>query len=779
MELLNSNINSHSKKINFKKDILKFLKFWPWILLSLFVFYFASYIYLRYTQPQYFTKTTLLFPQSNPNKTALNDLKNLGMGISGDEELQGEAAVIVSKPILEKVSRNLNLDVSFYAKGKIREIELYELSPYKGKILESKDYFSGATYYIDPIDLHTFRLSEGPLPSGNNVFRYGDIINLPWGKVIIDRNLSGYKAYRNFIVFKKNDGVVKSLENNVKAQVASGFLMELSLVGPTPRRSEDILNEIVRQYNIDGINDKNAEAENTQKFIDERLNLITGDLDRVERDKENFKKANQLTDLDIQANLAVTRLTGNVENIFNESAQLEIVNALYNKATSGKEQLFPTGLGLNETTEGLLSQYNELLLTKKRTQKQATDINPTIKAYDKQLNDLLFSIRNNLQEARAQLQRKIGQTNQEIGEDKSSINKYPTHEKVFRNIERQRNLKESIYLYLLQKREENAIALAVTTPKAKIVNPAYTSGIVQPNEKQVKTAALAIGLVVPLLIIFIISVLDTKIRTKDDVENIVPDVPVIAEIPFNKNDRPIIENNDFTIFAESFRILISNIKFILRSKQIYKGGVILITSSVKGEGKTTVSVNSAMSPAGSGKVLLIGADIRNPQLHKYIPNLGRGLTKGLTDYLVSEGDNIDNYIIKSEFSNNLDILFSGSKAPNPNDLLDMEKFDLLITELRKKYDYIILDSAPVMLVSDSLHLTDVADLVVYTVKSDFTDKEMIVFADNFRRDNAIHNLVFVLNNVKPEYARYGYKYGYGYYSDVSQRASFLSRFTKK
>lgn len=290
---------------------------------------------------------------------------------------------------------------------------------------------------------------------------------------------------------------------------------------------------------------------------------------------------------------------------------------------------------------------------------------------------------------------------------------------------------------------------------------------------------MAIGLVVPLLIIFIISVLDTKIRTKDDVENIVPDVPVIAEIPFNKNDRPIIENNDFTIFAESFRILISNIKFILRSKQIYKGGVILITSSVKGEGKTTVSVNSAMSLAGSGIVLLIGADIRNPQLHKYIPNLGRGLTKGLTDYLVSEGDNIDNYIIKSEFSNNLDILFSGSKAPNPNDLLDMEKFDLLITELRKKYDYIILDSAPVMLVSDSLHLTDVADLVVYTVKSDFTDKEMIVFADNFRRDNAIHNLVFVLNNVKPEYARYGYKYGYGYYSDVSQRASFLSRFTKK
>ncbi|UQB67456.1 GumC family protein [Epilithonimonas zeae] len=773
MELLDPNVTSHAKKINFKKELFRFLKYWYWIVISVVLFYAASYFYLKYTQPKYSSKTTLLFQQSNPNKNALNDLKNLGMGVSDDTELQGEASVIISKPILQKVVKSLNLDVSFFAKGKIREIELYNLAPYKAFIISTKKDFYGASYYIEPVNNNAYRLSEGPLKN-KSIFRYGEVVELPWGTIKIGRNIDGYKPYKNFVVFKNDNTVVKQLESGVVTKLPGSLLMDLTLVGNTPQKSEDILNEITKQYNIDGVNDKNAEAENTQNFINERLDLITSDLDNIEKDKENFKKANQLTDLDIQANVAVTRLTGNVENIFNESAQLEVINALYEKAVSGKEQLFPTGLGLNETTESLLGQYNELLLTKKRTLKQATDINPTIKSYDKQLSDLLSSVRSNLQEARSQLQKKIGQTNQEIGQDKSTINKYPTQEKIFRNIERQRNLKESIYLYLLQKREENAITLAVTTPKAKVVNPAYTTGIVQPNYKQIRIAAIILGLLLPLIIIFIMKVLDSKIRTKDDVQIIIPDIPIVGEIPNNTSQRPIIENNDFTIFAESFRILTSNIKFILRSKQIYKGGVILVSSSVKGEGKTTISINTALSLAGGAKVLLIGADIRNPQLHKYISNQN----KGLTDYLVSETDDISSYIINSQLNDNLDVLFSGSKAPNPNDLLDMQKFDDMIIKLKQKYDYILLDSAPVMLVSDSLHLVDVSDLILYTIKSDFTENEMLIFTDQFRRDNDIQNLVFVLNNVKPEYARYEYKYGYGYYSDVKQE-NFVSRLFKR
>ncbi|MFC4687571.1 GumC family protein [Epilithonimonas pallida] len=773
MDLLDQDLGSN-KKISFKKEIFRFLKYWPWIILSLVIFYLGAYFYLKYTQPKFLSKTTLLFQESKSGKGALGDLKSLGMGISGDNELQGEAAIIVSKPILNKVVKNLNLGVSFFIKGKIREVELYNYSPYTGRIINEKKNFYSASYILEPVDNKTYRLTEGALLSDNNLFRYGYPASLPFGTVIIEK-IKDKSPDKVKVVFKSETVLVKELEGGIVVKTPSGLLMDLTLTGPIPQKSEDILNELSRQYNIDGINDKNIEAQNTEDFIDNRLGLISVDLEKIEGEKENFKKTNKITDLDVQAGIAVNRLSGNVENIFNQSVQLEVLNAISDMVNSGKEQLFPTGLGLPGATESLLTQYNELLLTKKRTLKQATVVNPTIKAFDIQLAELLVSIRKNIQESREQLQRKLGQTNFEMGEDKAAIYKYPTQEKIFRNIERQRNLKESLYLYLLQKREENAITLAVTAPKAKVVNPAYTVGVVNPNYNQIKTASLIMGLLFPLIILFIVRVLDTKIRSKEDIESLAPHIPVIAEIPFDDSGKTLIEKNDFTIFAESFRILISNIKFILRAKEINEGGVILVTSSVKGEGKTTVSVNTALSLSGSGKVLLIGADIRNPQLHRFI-NRNK---KGLTDYLVSGKTDVHEFISNSGLDSRLDVLFSGAKAPNPNDLLDMKKFDDMIDSLKKEYDYIIMDSAPVMLVSDSMHLIDIADLVLYTVKSEFSDNEMISFAQNFRRDNQIDNMVFALNAVKPEYSKYGYKYGYGYYSYTKPTNRLRKLFNRK
>lgn len=771
MELLDPQTGNH-KKINFKKELFRFLKHWPWIIASVVIFYLAAYFYLKYTQPQYLSKTTLLFQETKTDKGALSDLKNLGMGVSGDNELQGEAAIIVSKPVIEKVAANLNLAVSFYAKGKIREIELYNLSPYLAKIHHTKKDFTGASYYIEPVGKDTFKLSEGPLLGNKDVFRYGELIILPWGSVSFTKNEKGFPPYRNLVVFKNAKVVANSLESSLNVKLPSGLLMEISINGAVPKKSEDILDELAYQYNLDGVADKNAEAKNTAEFIDGRLDLISGDLGKIELDKENFKKANKITDLDVQAGIAVNRLSGNVENIYAESSKLEILNAVYSMASSGKEQLFPTGLGMPEATETLLRQYNEMLLLKKRTLKQATAVNPAIRALDKDLAELMNQIRSSAQESRAQLQKNIGQTNMEIGEDRASILKYPTQERIFRNIERQRNLKESLYLYLLQKREENAITMAVTTPKAKVVNPAYTVGVVKPNYTQVRILALLIGLILPLLIIFIKNILDTKVRSREDVESLGSNIPVIAEIPQANEIKPLVSGNDFTIFAESFRMLTSNLKFLLRSKEIYKGGVILITSSVKGEGKTTVSTNTAVTLAGSGKVLLIGADIRNPQLQRFIPER----KKGLTDYLISEDSSAESYIVNSGLAENLHVMFSGTKAPNPNDLLDMKKFDAMIAMLKQNYDYIILDSAPLMLVSDSLHLVDIADIVVYTLKSELTEKEMLNFAIRFKQDNEVSNMVFVLNNVKPEYSKYSYKYGYGYYSDLEDRPPFYKRF---
>lgn len=758
MELLENSVSaSKSKPLNLKKEIGRYLRKWPWFVLSMLLFYTAAKIYLRYAQPQYLSKATLKLQESKGKSTALSDLKNLGMGVSGDNELQGETTVIVSKPILTQVAENLNLMVNFYSIGKIKEVELYEDSPLSGKIisLNTPARFFGNTYTISPVGKNSYELS-----GLNGRFTFGKPAAVPFGIIQIDAKAGFTLRYPLKVVFRPVKSVVAGLESSVNVTLPpdKGLLMELSTVGPVPKKSEDILNEITKQYNIDGVKDKNLEAQNTQDFINDRLAIITDDLLGIESEKENFKRANQLTDLESQAQMALANANDNTKQILTYSTQLDLVNSIY--AASSGDQLLPTNMGLPASVDKLIADYNEQLLVRNRVLKQATNANPAVVQMNKDLAALKNLIRKNLVESRETLNLQIGQLNAQLNADRSKISKYPTQEKIFRGIERQQTLKEQLYLYLLQKREENAITLAVTAPKAKVVNPAYTVGQIKPNVSQITYGALAAGFLLPLLFFIGTNVLDTKVHSKEHILAHVQDASVIAEIPVSAEENAIVHPNDFSVFAESFRILTSNLKFLLKGKGSASKGVILVTSSIKGEGKTTVAMNTALTLAGKSKVAIIGADIRNPQLHRFVD----GKNIGLTDYLVSDEETPEKYIIKSGISENLDVLFSGVIAPNPNDLLDMQKFDDLIAWFRNRYDYIVIDSAPVMLVSDTMHLLDDADTVLYVVKSDYTEKEMLDFADDFKRNNAVRNMSFILNSVKPENTRYGKKYGYGYYA---------------
>ena len=759
MELLeNPGSVQRTKPLNLKKEIGKYLKKWPWFLLSILVFYTAAKIYLRYAEPQYFTKTSLkLLESKGKSASALNDLKNLGVGVSGDAELQGETTLIVSKPILRNVAKNLNLDVAFFSSGTIKEFELYGKSPYVVKIIriDHPESFGGATYELTPVGKNSYKLNNN-----SQVFKFGVASKFPFGIVQIDARPGTSYSGTLKVAFRNVSSVVNGLENSIQVSLPpnKGMLMEVSLVGPVPKKSEDILNELTRQYLIDGVNDKNEEAQNTQNFINDRLTIITDDLSGIEGEKERFKRTNQITNLEAQANQAISNSTENTKIILTQSMQLDLVNSVYN-ATSG-DQLLPSGMGLSSGAENTITEYNSLLLTRNRVLKQATGENPAVIQMNKEIAALKNLIRKNLQESRETLQLQLAQANAQLNMAKGNISKYPTQEKVFRSIDRQQTLKEQLYLYLLQKREENAITLAVTAPKAKIVNPAFTTGKVKPQNEQIILGSLAAGFLLPLLFLYGANVLDTKVHTKEHILSHLPNASVIAEIPVNVEDYAMVKPNDFSVFAESFRILTSNLKFLLRTKKLPHGGCILVTSSIKGEGKTTISMNIALTLSGKSKVIVIGADIRNPQLQRFVP----GLNVGLTDYLVSDDMLPTSFISNSKISENLDIMFGGQIAPNPNDLLDMNKFDEMIDYLRTQYEYIVMDSAPVMLVSDTLHLVENADSVLYVVKSDFTDKEMIDFAAGFRKENRIKNMAFILNGVRPENTRYGKKYGYGYYS---------------
>lgn len=763
MELMDSQPAVKKKKLNIKKEILKYLKYWYWILLSMGLFYLGAKIYLRYTTPQYLSRTTLQFPQSNTKGgVALTDLTTLGNGLGSDSDLQGEATAILSKPTLAKVVGELNLNVSFFGVGAIKQSELYTSSPLEGRIVSVQDPdFSSVSYEVKPSGNNSYQLSEGPLLKGKSVFRFGEVVQVPFGHFVLGLK-PGKKSFEPLkVVFRSTPSVVSSLENSVLVSLPpnKGLMMELSLTGPISGKSESILNSITEQYKKEGVIDRNAEAQNTQDFINGRLEIISEDLSGIEGEKESFKRSNEITDLDTQANLAVTNANDNTKQYVLYATQLDLVNSIYN--ASAAEKLLPSNMGLSAVTEGYIAKYNDMLLTKSKTLKQATSQNPSIILLNRDINEMRGLIRQNLMESKATLQIQIAQLQAQLNSDHTKIYKYPTQERIFRGIERQQNLKEQLYLYLLQKREENAITLAVTAPKAKVINPAYTVGVVKPDKQQIVLGSLLAGLVLPLAILFAIYASDTNVHTKDQILAHIPNAVVIAEIPSKESDMDILRNNDFTVFAESFRILTSNLKFILRSKENTKqGGVILVTSSIKGEGKTTVAMNTALTLAGSSKVLIIGADIRSPQLHRFL----KESAKGLTDYLISDDATVDSYIVPSQLHPNLDVLFSGAIAPNPNDLLDMRKFDEMIKVLKAQYQFIILDSAPVMLVSDTLHLLDKSDMILYIIKAGYTDNEMLDFADEFQQSHAVKNISFILNNVKPEDSRYGSKDGYGYYS---------------
>ncbi len=760
MELLeNSASPKRTKTVNIKKEIGKYLKKWPWFLLSLILFYSGAKIYLKYTEAQYNSKTSLKLRESKGNgSAALSDLKNLGMGVSGDNELQGETTIITSKPILESVAKNLNLGVSFFSIGKIIEVELYHDSPLLGKVLsiDAPDQFGSATYTLIPFGKNSYKLEGFP-----KQYRFGQPAKFPFGTVQIDAKPGVNPVDPIKVVFRSLKNSVASLESRISVSLPEnkGLLMEVSMVGPIPKKSEDILNELAKQYIIDGVNDKNQEAQNTQNFINERLEVITDDLSGIESEKERFKQTNQITDLQTQGSAAVSKAEENTKIILTQSMQLDLINSVLS-ASSGT-QLLPTGMGLPTSVESAIDEYNGLLLTRNRVLKQATNENPAVVQMNKDIAVQKNLIRENLLEARETLQLQIAQANAQLNMAKGSISKYPTQEKMFRSIDRQQTLKEQLYLYLLQKREENAITLAVTAPKAKIINPAYTTGIVQPNSQRIMNGALTAGFLLPLIFLILWNSLDTKVHTKEHILALMPSTTVVlAEVPEKSEENEIVHPNDFSTFAESFRILSSNLKYLLKARKTELGDVVLVTSSIKGEGKTTISINTALTLAGKNKVIIIGADIRNPQLHRFV----KGKNVGLTDFLISDHDVPDSYILNSKVNTNLDVLFSGQIAPNPNDLLDMPKFDAMIQYLKTKYDYVVLDSAPVMLVSDTLQLVDKADVLLYVVRSQFTEKGMIDFAAGFQIENQIDNMAFVLNAVKPENTKYGKKYGYGYYS---------------
>ncbi len=785
----NKNIENQ-EEINIQGMIEPFLRKWQWFVLSVVMVLLLTFIFLKIKSPIYKISSTILIKEAKSSGGGKDDLA-MGLlgelsvfGGMGSNSVENELEILKSKKLMRDVVLKNNLQTSVYVLKSLGKKEVYkDKSPIVVRIINEN---LEEKYPEKPIQLNikgdAVELVSKEL-SNSLKTQFGREIKLPAVTFVIDKN-KNFRPEKDLdynhleISLASIDSRVSKLQEEYSVNLADkkATVIALNINVENVEKGKDILNELVKSYNADAIEDKDITTKKTLEFIDERIKLISEELGQVENKKQDFKQKNKLSDIDTEVKLGLETNADARKKQLEVETQININKALLNSVVHlNGNSLLPinTGVESAEINSGI-DAYNRLVLEKNRLLENATDQHPAVAELNKQIQELKKNIINTLNKNKQSLEIANSEYATELAKIDGKISKVPYLEKIFRNIERTQQIKENLYLLLLQKREESAISLNISAPKARVVDVAYASEKpIAPKKIIYYIGALMLGLLVPFLIIYLRRLLNDKIITKQDLERLVKD-NILVELPsIPKNGSELVGVNDLSSMAEAFRILITNLKFKLPNRE--DGRVVLVTSTVKGEGKTFVSINTALTlTGGKSRVVIIGADIRNPQLQRYERESRR--LKGLTEYL--HGD-LDVQEIIHQFPNNanMDIIYSGMIPPNPTDLLTNGRFGTLVEELRQDYQYIIIDSAPLLLVPDTLLIADTADATIYVSRSKHTKNDLIEFANKNIREHKIHNVGFILNDVNKHFFSYGHKYSYGYHKE-KERKSWWNKILK-
>lgn len=754
--------------VNYREKFEKYAYNWKWFLISIFIFSLGAYAYLKFIPKQYTVTSTILINDENSKglPSELSAFEDLGLTTLSKTSVDNEIGMLKSFSLMESVVKKLGANITFYEKGMISNKELYKNEiPFIINFLlkDSLVYSKDTTFSILALTPAKFVLknSRGTV---SKVYLFGENVQTDFGNITITpaglKNLKKGEEIVVKVVPIKN--IIEDLRKNieVKTMFKKSSLIQLILKAPIKLKSQDILNNLVQQYNKDAVDDKLFIGKSTNLFINERLNLIKNELSNVDQGVENFKKNNQLTDIDSESSLILQNNAELEKKIVDLNTQVRVAEYVTDYVNKNTEQIIPSNLGLSDDAISTNSaRYNELLIERNRILKSSSKKNPVIINLDEQLKQLRTGISHGLQNLKASLNIALNNTKKEEDKVFSRIYSAPKQERQFKEFQRQQQIIETLYLFLLQKREENAISLAVTAPKAKIID--FADGSNRPTSPKlilVIITALSLGLLLPFIALYIIYFFDNKVQSIKDIESIIK-APIIGEIPKTvRGSKIVIHDNDKESISESFRMLRTNINFML-SKIKGRAKIIFIMSTIVGEGKTFTTLNLASVIALSNKkVLLIGGDIRKANSNEYInQNIGNGLSNFLIDNSLKVSD-----VIERSLEGNFDILNSGTVPPNPSELIMNGRFDEIFAYAKDNYDYVVVDTAPIKMVTDTLLLSHYADLCLYVIRLNNLDKRLLEIPKKMFNEKRLPNMAILINGVdlKRGYG-YGQSYGYG------------------
>ena len=768
------------EQVNIQELLFRYLIHWPWFVVSIIICIACAWGYLRLTTPIYNISATVLIKDEKKGGGASmsSDLEKMGLEgfVSSSSNVDNEIEVLRSKSLAREVVNNLGLFVTYMDEDEFPSKELYHTSPVLVSLTHQEaDKLPGRmeiNMILQPTGALGVQITVGekeyqkqfdklpavfPTDEGTVAFfANNDTLSAVCPENITkERHITAF-INRPFSVLKE---YVSSLSIAPTSKTTS--VVVISLENTNTRRGRDYINKLLEMYNINANNDKNEVAQKTAEFIDERIGIISKELGSTEQDLENFKRSAGITDLSSEAQIA---LTGNAEyekkRVENQT-QINLVMDLQRYMKGNEYEVLPSNIGLQDAASaGAIDRYNQMLVERKRLLRTSTENNPTIINLDTSIRAMRTNVQATLDATLKGLQITKEDLAREASRYSRRINDAPTQERQFVSIARQQEIKSGLYLMLLQKREENAITLAATANNAKIIDEALADdNPISPKKTIVYLAALVLGVGLPVGVIYLIGLTKFKIEGRADVEKLTS-LPVVGDIPLadEKTGSIAVFENQNNLMSETFRNVRTNLQFMLENGK----NVILVTSTISGEGKSFISANLAISLSLLGKkVVIVGLDIRKPGLNKVfnIPKKEHGITQ----YLTNTTANLMDFVQPSDINKNLFILPGGTVPPNPTELLARGGLEKAIETLKANFDYVILDTAPVGMVTDTLLIGRVADLSVYVCRADYTHKAEFTLINELAENNKLPNLCIAVNGLDLNSRKYGYYYGYGKY----------------